>query len=451
MGACSSVEIVDHDFPTLSKPLPQGLSAALGPPKDTLTADVAQLTSPPSNLRAIEGASVAPSLLAALTAAASRASLSTSTTASQRTSNRNSTSTSVSKAGAQPTLRLASLTLDHEDDSIGSNAASAANSRRATGEGKTEQAKVAPMAATATAYQSNVSPKHADDKETRSSRGGALLSGTRQERVAAEEREQTAWQDKKGKVEEEKTQDDDGETKRASGRSRFSITKSKAQPPVTLLKPTSTKSIVEPLTPLTPLPVVINYAAVERSITINTAADVKSASGLKKSASADGGLTLPAAPAISTQRISSEVAILDVIRQLGRTQSVSVNTLSQYTRCLPAVLSGPLTRTPRGTGGVAGGLPCCAKLQCAQCGMDVMMLDHHRWVADVKAETFTSSYPEVARLRSSLMAAVGSRAYCCACSWIDVREQVAVDNNLCVGAGDSETKERIRWVCAGHQ
>ena len=166
----------------------------------------------------------------------------------------------------------------------------------------------------------------------------------------------------------------------------------------------------------------------------------------------DGGLTLPAAPSIATQRISSEVAILDVIRQLGRTQSVSVNTLSQYTRCIPAVLSGPLTRTPRGSGtsaGSGGGLACCAKLQCAACGMDVMLLDHHRWVSGVQADMFRASYPEVARLRSSLVAAVGSRAYCCACSWVDVKEQVAVDEQLCVGGGNC--KERIRWVCAGHQ
>ena len=439
MGACSSVEVVDHDFPTLSKPLPPGLSAALSAHKDTLSTG-SQQASLPSNLpNSTEELPVAPSLLASLTAAANRASLSTSTTAAssstQRLSNRNSTSTSVSKAGTQPTLRLASLTLDHDDDSSSSDAHSAANSaansRRTTGEGKTEQAKVAPLATAAVAYRSNISPKHGDEGETRASRSGGLLSGARQERVAAEEREQTAWQDKNSKVEEEKTQDEesDGETKRTTGRSRFSIIKSKAQSPTTPLKPASHKSLVEALTPLTPPPVVINYAAVEYSSVrmAHAAMDGKSGGGLKKSASMDGGLKLPAAPAIATQRISSEVAILDVIRQLGRTQSVSVNTLSQYTRCLPAVLSGPLTRTPRGTGGVVSGLPCCAKLQCVQCGMDVMMLDHHRWVAGVSADTFRSSYPEVARLRSSLVAAVGSRAYCCACSWVDVKEQVAVD------------------------
>ena len=440
MGACSSVEVVDHDLPSPSKSLPPALSAAIGSAQPTDA-----LTPLPTTT---EGSPVAPSLLAALTAVANRTSLSTSTTASasQHASNRNSTS--VSKAGAQPTLRLASLTLDHDDDSsAGNDTTSAANSRRSTGEGKTEQAKVAPMAAAVVAYKSNVSPKHAGHDGVR--RGGGLLSGSRQERVAAEEREQTAWQDKQAKVEEEKTQDDDGETKRASGRSRFSLMKSKpkAQSPFTPLKPLTRKSVVEPLTPLTPPSVVINYSTVERT----AAVDVKGGFGMKKSASADGGFTLPAAPAIATQRISSEVVILDVIRQLGRAQSVSVNTLSQYTRCVPAVLSGPLNRTPRGSGGVSGGLPCCAKLQCTQCGMDVMMLDHHRWLTDVSTDTFRSSYPEVARLRSSLVAAVGSRAYCCACSWVDVKDQVVVDDRLCVGGGDCETKQNIRWVCAGHQ
>ena len=447
MGACSSVEVVDHDFPTLPKPLPPGLTAVLSTHPDTLSTHSQYASTPPS-LPPAMGSSVTPSLLAALTAAANRASLSNSTTTSQHASNR--TSTSVSKAGTQPTLRLASLTLDHDDDSTDTDTSSAVNSRRSTGEGKTEQAKVAPMTAAAIAYRSNVSPKHADDGEVRSSRGSTLLSGARQKRLAAEERERTAWPDNKGRMEEEKTQDEEGETKRASGRSRFSITKSKPQPPVTPLKSASLKHGIEILTPLTPPPVLVGHVSGERS-GAGAAVDVKSGGGLKKSASVDGGLMLPAAPAIATQRVSSEVAILDVIRQLGQSQSVSVNTLSQYTRCVPAVLSGPLTRTPRGTGGASIGLPCCAKLQCVQCGMDVMMLDHHRWVADVRSDTFTSSYPEVSRLRSSLVAAVGSRAYCCACSWVDVKDQVVVDDNLCVGGGESETKERIRWACAGHQ
>ena len=63
------------------------------------------------------------------------------------------------------------------------------------------------------------------------SRGAALLNGARQERVAAEEREQTAWQETKGKVEEEEKTQDDGETKRGSGKSRLSIVKSKHRPP----------------------------------------------------------------------------------------------------------------------------------------------------------------------------------------------------------------------------
>ena len=451
MGACSSVEVIDHDFPTLSKPLPPGLSAALSSQKEALSSGSNETSSP--SIVPVSDPLVHPSLLASLTAAASRASLSTSTTAtsaSKRASNRNSTSTSISKA--QPTLRLGSLTLDHDDDNpqIIADTPTAANSRRVTGEGKTEQIKVAPLATAAIAYNSNVSPKHADQTEVR--RGAALLNGNRQERVAAEEREQTAWQDTKtkGKVEEEKTADDAGETKRSSGRSRFSIIKSKPAS----AKPLTHAPIVEPLTPPSPPPVVINYITVDHTTvpqasSVAATMDAKSAGALKKSTSVDGGLKLPAAPGIATQRISSEVAILDVIRQLGRSQAVSVNTLSQYTRCVPAVLSGPLTRSPRGSGVAACALPCCAKLQCMQCGMDVMMLDHHRWVADVKADMFRTSYPEVARLRSSLVAAVGSRAYCCACSWADVKEQVQVNEQLCVGGGES--KDRIRWVCAGHQ
>ena len=446
MGACSSVEVAEHDFPALAKPLPTGLTSTPPPSNiDAITADSHYIA--PSTSASAEGSSVAASLLATLSAAANRASLSTSTaaSASQRAANR--ISTSVSKANAQPTLRLASLTLEHDDDSADTNTASAGSSRRSTGEGKTEQARVAPLAATTfAAYKSNVSPKHADAVDARGNRGGGLLSGARQERLAAEERQQTAWQDKKGRVEEEKTQDDDGEIKRATGRSRFSLIKSKPQQPITPLKSTAYKPAVEVFTPATPPSVVLNYASVERG-----AARLEQRSGgMKKSASAEGGFTLPPAPAIVTQRVSSEVAILDVIRQLGRSQSVSVNTLSQYTRCVPAVLAGPSTRTPRSTGGPTATLPCCAKLQCAQCGMDVMMLDHHRWVAGVSQRTFACSYPEVARLRSSLQAAVGSRAYCCACSWVDVREQVVVNDSLCAG-GDAESKNRINWICAGHQ
>ena len=168
----------------------------------------------------------------------------------------------------------------------------------------------------------------------------------------------------------------------------------------------------------------------------------------KKSASVET-LSLPPAPPIPTTRLPSEVEILDVIRVLGQPQSVSATTLSQYTRCVPPTLAGPMSRSPRGSwqagAVVAGGVGCCAKLHCEGCRMDVMMLDHHRWCDAVSAAVFREHYPDVQRLRASLVASVGSRAYCCACSWVDVKGPVAVEE-----AVEGEER-RLQWVCAGHQ
>ena len=177
--------------------------------------------------------------------------------------------------------------------------------------------------------------------------------------------------------------------------------------------------------------------------------DAKRLSALFPSLSKSSDLLLPAAPAIATTRLPSENGILDVIRTLGLSQAVSATTLSQYTRCMPPTLAGPLPRSPRGSlqggMGMGGGVGCCAKLHCEGCHMDVMMLDHHKWDERVDGEVFREFYPEVQRLRASLIASVGSRAYCCACSWVDVKGPVMVEDAV-------QGKQReLQWVCAGHQ
>ena len=84
-------------------------------------------------------------------------------------------------------------------------------------------------------------------------------------------------------------------------------------------------------------------------------------------------------PLITSERISSETSILDIIRSIGQSSDVSVNIISGFTRCSPSpVLSGPSSRASMLQSQWTSPI-CCAKLHCNRCNMDVMMLDHHQW------------------------------------------------------------------------
>ena len=200
---------------------------------------------------------------------------------------------------------------------------------------------------------------------------------------------------------------------------------------------------------LSSAPILVQAATVTTQASSIPPPDPKRLSALFPSLTKGGDVLLPAAPAIPTTRLPSENGILDVIRVLGQAQAVSATTLSQYTRCMPATLAGPLPRSPRGSWqgekGAWGGVGCCAKLHCEACHMDVMMLDHHRWADKVDAAVFREAYPEVQRLRGSLVASVGTRAYCCACSWTHVKGQVTVEEAV------ADKHRQLQWVCAGHQ
>ena len=436
MGACSSVEVVEIHPNNLMQPLPTDTQkpSTSSPSVPSTSASVAHhapsLLPPPSSTLSPPSPDSRPESLDRL--------------------NRHSTSANSPFASS---LRLASLTLDTNDpsDDSASTAAAFTSPTSAPPLDRTPTAVPPPSVQTPapsssdgpSPYRNDVSPKH-------ESRTRPTLNPRRHQKAAGEQSSAGG-----GKVEEEKTQPADLiDAKRGSG------LMSRIQRASSLKKRSNAAA---------------EYAADEKRSTLEQAAativaanaavvgsgggsaipgvEGKRLSGLfggsmKKSASVDQ-LMLPAAPAIPTTRLPSEVAILDVIRTLGLSQSVSATTLSQYTRCIPPTLAGPLPRSPRGsyTGAAAlvGGVGCCAKLHCDGCGMDVMMLDHHRWVERVDADVFRDCYPEVQRLRPSLVASVGSRAYCCACNWTDVKGPVQVRDAV------KEPERTLQWVCAGHQ
>ena len=380
------------------------------------------------------------------------------------------------------TVRLTSLTLETEgaDESSllspHSAAAGAVSSRRATGgEGTIIQVR---RAAAAELLAPADSEEAAAPQHRSLSPKAFALNSRRQEQVAAEEQQSRAQLAAAQQAQtEQQTQPAahdgssalsvvpaDSEVKRDSAffkPQRRSLSKRKQRRGSDRQLQTEEKR----LTLDSPLTSVVNEVAAVETPAANAAAaaplPAAAAAGgegkrlsmsslfpfnLKKSASVDL-LSLPAAP-IASARVSSETAILDVIRSIGQQHTVSVNTLSQYTRCMPPTLAGPAPRSPRisfssSSPAPAGPLPCCAKLHCPGCGMDVMMLDHHRWVDGVRRETFAASYPDVNRLRSSLQPSVGSRAYCCACSWCDVKSQMLI--------GSQTADKKISWICAGHQ
>ena len=442
MGACSSMEMVDNRSGAVMQPLPSS-------PSPQLHLSV-HPSSHPTNHPSPAVAHYSPSLSPAPSSTLSPPSPNSRPELLSNRPNRHSSSTTSSISPSN--LRLASLTLDgdHIDDA---STPSAAAHSRAVEEKRTAEA------TTLQGKQGGADPRRTpsslDDASPTAGgvRGRTMLNPRRQEKAAAavdSERYSKA-------VEEEKTQPAAIEEKRGS-----SGLLSKIQQPHTKKQalPLELSADEKRLTSDSPILVYPVHTSPSTSTTTTSPPpDPKRLSALfsatfKKSASVDS-LALPPAPAILTTRLPSEVEILDVIRVLGQSQAVSAMTLSQYTRCVPPTLAGPLPRSPRGSWqagggsvvgvGVGTGVGCCAKLHCDGCHMDVMMLDHHRWVEGASVAVFSEFYPDVQRLRGSLVASVGSRAYCCACSWVDVKGPVAVEEAV-------EGEERkLQWVCAGHQ
>lgn len=93
----------------------------------------------------------------------------------------------------------------------------------------------------------------------------------------------------------------------------------------------------------------------------------------------------------------------------------------------------------------------CDHLRCIQCNFEVLYFKNCKWAADADYMFFRNSVPNVEKLNTKLGFSAGPEdeqhnfcAYCCQCSWVNVKEERTL--GPMIGSGEGQ----LHWVCAGH-
>jgi hypothetical protein len=198
------------------------------------------------------------------------------------------------------------------------------------------------------------------------------------------------------------------------------------------------------------------------------------------------------APLSSTPTQESSIEfdkdVVHMMRERGREIAIDVNILTKYHRCpvpyldgvqnsrigfrasMPTYSSRNSLKFPFGYLEKKDTIQSCSKLRCLNCFMDVIILDHARWHAQM-SQSQLIHYPNLCYLRAMLTTSFGYRSYFCACTFIDCNELIRIQHpeiNMqneensashpqAVASVSSSSKvtiingQKIYWTCAGHQ